>query len=235
MKAANPPPGVIAAMTPLHRLDPNWADFGFCGLGDGVVARTRQDAKLRFGFCFGGSGNGFFVVDVGIDEGNSGSLGGVGESLGDEVPAFGEPFADDEGVFVGPDRVDDDPMEFHFHGFNENDFIGAAEGFAGNDEDVFNGFAFEGGANRLSDPERSGGFGIQAEGIIDAGDDEEFAGFFVEDSLGSYDRPLPGLRVFLSQGIGEGDGDGRVVGVVGENDMREFTGGERDTDFGEVG
>ena len=194
-----------------------------------------QEAKLRFGFCFAGGGNGFFVVDVGVDEGDSGSLGGVGESFGDEVPAFGEPVANDEEVFFVPDRIDNDPIKFHFHGFNENDFIGAAEGFAGNDEDVFNEFAFEGGANRLSDPEGRGGFGIQAKGVIDAGDDEEFAGFFVEDSLGSYDRPLPGLRVFLGQGIGEGDGDGSVVGVVRENDMREFTGGERDADFGEVG
>ena len=222
-------------MTPSHRLDPNRTDFEFCGLGHGVVARTRQNSKLRFGFCFGGSGNGFLVVvAVGIDEGYSGSFGGVDKSLGDEVPAFGEPLADDEGVFVGPNGIDDDPMQFHFHGFNENDFIRSAEVFAGNDEDVLNGFAFEGGANRLSDPERTVDFGIQAEGVIDTGDDEEFAGFFVEDSLGSYDRPLPGLRVFLGQGIGEGDGDGRVVGVVGENDMGKFTGGERDADFGEV-
>lgn len=217
--------GGRGAATPPQRFDSNRTDFENCGLGDGVVSRTHQNAKLRFGFCFGGSGNGFFVVDGGIDEGYSGSLGGVDKSLGDEVPPFGEPLADDEEVFVGPNGIDDDPMQFHFHGFNENNFIRSAEGCTGNDEDVLNRFAFEGGANRLPDPERSVDFGIQAEGVIDTGDDEEFAGLFVEDSLCSYDRPLPGLWVFLGQGIGEGDGDGRVVGVVGENNMGKFTGG----------
>ncbi len=69
---------------------------------------------------------------------------------------------------------------------DEEDAVDAAHGGAWDDEDVFEGGAIDGGAEGLADAEL-GEIGVEAEGVIDAGDGEEFAGFGVEGAFGADD------------------------------------------------
>ena len=117
--------------------------------------RTRK--VLSFRFRRRGSRGGFGIIFSGINDGDFRSLGSIGQALGDEVPSFGQPIADDERFGVGPNGSDNGAVERHFFGFDEKNFIGAAKSVAGNDEDVFDQLAFQRGTDRLADTEGRGG------------------------------------------------------------------------------
>lgn len=141
-----------------------------CPLGSGGV------------FGEGGGFRSFVSFLFWFEDDDGGSLGSGGEAGGGKEPAFGDVIAHDKIYGIAPNGLDAGAGDGEFYGLDEDDFVGPEEGVARNDEDVLDGVAFDFSANGLTDSKRGSGsiFLFEGEGIIDAGDDEEFAGFFVE-------------------------------------------------------
>ncbi len=133
-------------------------------------------------FAEGGGFRSFVLIPIWFEDNDGGSFGSGGEAGGGKEPAFVSIIAHDQISGIAPDGLDAGACDGKFYGLDEDDFIGPEEGFSRNDEDVLDDITFNFSANGLTDSKRGSGSILlfEGEGIIDAGDDEEFAGFFVE-------------------------------------------------------
>ena len=91
------------------------------------------------------------------------------------MPAFYEIIGHDEVFFVAPDGVNFLAKEGGVLGVDEKDFVRTAKGLAWDDEDLGNEGSFQSGANGLTNTEGGIDLLMQAEGVVYASDDEEFA------------------------------------------------------------
>ena len=124
--------------------------------------------------------------------------------------------------------------QLHGLGVDDPDTAEAGDGVSRNDEDILQDPAGEVGAYGLADT-KGCLFAPQAKGVFNARDGEEFEGIGVEGALCAQDAGRPLVAGVLDQSIPQGDGEGRVVGVLREGDVGEAACGDRQAYFAVVG
>ena len=116
---------------------------------------------------------------------------------GRQIVAVLNAFAGNNGIWSRPNRADFDTLEFAFA--DEQHLVQATHVFARDHKDALEFFGGDDGAYGLTDVERVS-FGLEGKGVIDAGDDEELSGFFIQLALGTENGAWPFLAGSVEDG-----------------------------------